>query len=156
MYSTRLVITESNFTRWVCNFFFRVSCDFILMFQIDNWWFKEINRNVSIDMFYSILAVLFSIKKFKILLSKLGFQKLNKLFNSQVRSFAYPIIFRSTKMLGEIADLGLFALMSLRPYVCAFTSFAFLSAPFCLRPYVGFRKIENTADGNWHTGLKKY
>ena len=64
-------------------------------------------------MFYSILAVLFLIKEFKILLSKLGFQKRNKIFNSQVRFFGHIIIFRSTKMLGEIADLRLCALMSL-------------------------------------------
>ena len=66
-------------------------------------------------------------KEFKILLSKLGFQKLNKIFNSQVRFFGYIIIFRSTKMLAQIADLRLCALMSLCPYV---------PAPLCLRPYV--------------------
>ena len=91
-------------------------------------------------MFYSILAVLFLIKEFKILFSKLGFQKLNKIFNSQVRFFGYKIIFRSTKMLGEIADLRLCTLMSLCSYVLG-TS---VPAPLCLRPdvlrpYVGFR-----------------
>ena len=58
-------------------------------------------------MFYSILAVLFLIKEFKIFLTKLGFQKLNKIFNSQVRFFGYMIIFRSTKMSAQIADLRL-------------------------------------------------
>ena len=83
-------------------------------------------------MFYSILAVLFLIKEFKTLFSKLGFQKLNKIFNSQVRFFGYKIIFLSTKMLGEIPGLRLCALMSLRPYVLG-TS---VPAPLCLRPYV--------------------
>ena len=82
-------------------------------------------------MFYSILAVLFLIKEFKILLSKPGFQKLNKIFNSQVRFFGYIIIFRRMKMLAQIADLRLCALMSLRPYFCALMSFALLSAPLC-------------------------
>ena len=104
-------------------------------------------------MLYSILAALLLIKEFKILFSKLGFQKLNKVFNSQVRFFGYIIIFRSTKMLGEIADLRLCAaaplcpcdLMSLRPYVPAplrlrpYVPAPLRPAPFCLCPYVGFR-----------------
>ena len=103
-------------------------------------------------MFYSILAALFLIKEFKILFSKLGFQKLNKIFNSQVRFFGYIIIFRSTKMLGEIADLRLCALMSLRSYVlaplclctlmsvplcpCALVSCTLLSVPLCRVSYL--------------------
>ena len=73
-------------------------------------------------MFYSILAVLFLIKEFKILISKLGFQKSNKILISQVRFFAYIIIFRSTKMLGEIADLRLCALCLCALCPCALMS----------------------------------
>ena len=80
-------------------------------------------------MFYSILAELLLIKELKILLSKLGFRKLNKIFNSQVPFFGYIIIFRSMKMFAQIADLRLCVRMSLR----------LMSVPFCLRPYVGFR-----------------
>ena len=39
------------------------------------------------------------------------------MFISLVRFFDYIIIFRSTKMLAQIADLRLCALMLLRPYV---------------------------------------
>ena len=53
--------------------------------------------------------------EFKKLLSKFDFQKLNKILISQVRFFDYIIIFQSTKMLAQIADLRLCALMSLRP-----------------------------------------
>ena len=48
-------------------------------------------------------------------------------------------------MLAQIADLRLCALMSLRPYVleplCPFAlmSAPLCPAPFCLRPYIGFR-----------------
>ena len=57
---------------------------------------------------------MFDQKNSKYFFQKLGFQKLNKIFNSQVRFFGYRyiIIFQSTKMLGEIADLRLCALMS--------------------------------------------
>ena len=79
----------------------------------------------------------------KKLLLKLGFQKLNKILNSQVRFFAYIIISRSTKMLVQIADLRLCARMSLRYNV---------PEPLCLRPYVpvplipyvGFRRMNQT------------
>ena len=71
---------------------------------------------------------------------------------NQVRFFGYIIIFRSTKMLAQIADLRLCALMSLRPYVlaplcpCTLMSSPLCPAPLCpatlcpapffLRPYV--------------------
>ena len=47
-------------------------------------------------------------------------------------------------MLAQLADLRFCALMSLlpyvlRPFVCALMSAALCPAPFCLRPYVGFR-----------------
>ena len=120
--------------------FYSLSLQFFLKSQLrfyfyflDWQWFKEINRNASINIFYSILAVLFLIKEFKIFLSKLGFQKLNKIFNSQVRFFGYIIIFRSTKMLPQISDLRLCALMRLCPYVLVpLCPFALIS----LRPYV--------------------
>ena len=72
---------------------------------------------------------------FKKLLTKLGFQKLNKILISQVRFFDSIIIFQSTKMLAQIANLRLCALMSVSPYVLA----TLCPVPFCLRPYVGFR-----------------
>ena len=71
--------------------------------------------------------------KLKKLSSKFGFQKLNKILINQARFFAYIIIFRSTKMLGEIADLRLCALMFLCPYVCALMFCELLSAPLCRR-----------------------
>ena len=45
------------------------------------------------------------------------------------------------KMLAQLADLRLCALMSLCPYVCALMSVLYVPAPlcpahFCLRPYV--------------------
>ena len=55
-------------------------------------------------------------------LSRLGFQKSNKILISQVRFFDYIIIFRSTKMLAQIADLRLRALLSLFPYICVLMS----------------------------------
>ena len=55
--------------------------------------------------------------EFKKLHSKLGFQKLNTIFIRQVRFFDYIIALQSTKMLAQIADLRLCALMSLCPYV---------------------------------------
>ena len=82
---------------------------------------------------------------------KLGFQKLNKIPISQVRFFDYILIFQSTKMLAQIADLRHCALMSLNPFVLAPSCFctlmsahlcpvpfvsALLPAPFCLRPFV--------------------
>ena len=50
-------------------------------------------------------------------LSIFGFEKLKKICISQVRFFDYTIIFRSTKMLAQIAGLHLCALLSLCPYV---------------------------------------
>ena len=60
--------------------------------------------------------------EFKKLLWKLGFQKFKKILISQVRFFDYIIIFRSTKMLAQIADLRLCALNVSTPYVCALMS----------------------------------
>ena len=77
--------------------------------------------------------------KFKKLLSKLGFQKLNIILISQVPFFACIIIFRSTKMLAQITYLRLCALMSLRPYVFALMSCALLSSPLC--------RVSNTRPG---------
>ena len=50
--------------------------------------------------------------KFKKLISKCDFQKLNKRILSQVRYFDCIIIFQSTKMLAQIAYLRLCAPMS--------------------------------------------
>ena len=72
--------------------------------------------------------------KFKKLLSKLGFQKLNKILISQVHFFNCIVIFRSTKILAQIAGLCLCALMSAHPYILV----PLCPAHFCLRPYVGF------------------
>ena len=51
---------------------------------------------------------------------------------NQVR-FLITLIFRSTNMLAQIADLT-----SLRPCVPA----TLCPTPLCLRPYVGFRTVE--------------
>ena len=74
--------------------------------------------------------------KFKKLLSKLGFQKLKKILIGQFRFFDCIIVFRSSKMLAQIADLRLWALMylrlmSLRTYVCDLMFCALLSEPLC-------------------------
>ena len=85
--------------------------------------------------------------KFKKLISKFDFQKLNKILINHVHFFDCIIIFQSTKMLAQIAYLPVGAfmslppyvlatlclcdLMSLRPYVCALMSCALLSAPLC-------------------------
>ena len=49
----------------------------------------------------------------------MAFEKLNKILISRVRFFDYVIIFRSTKMLAQIADLRLCTLTSLHPFVLA-------------------------------------
>ena len=75
--------------------------------------------------------------EFKKLLLKFDFQKLNKILINQVRFFDSIIILGSTKMLAQIADLRLCALMSLRPYVFPRMSCALMS----LRSYVVDRSI---------------
>ena len=66
----------------------------------------------SAEVVWGVCGALKAGGEFKKLLSKLNFQKLNKILISQARFFDYIIIFRSTKMLAQIADLRLCALIS--------------------------------------------
>ena len=102
--------------------------------SVAHWWAMA-HRLKTIELCFVRQLNIKNRKRTEKTFSKLDFQKLTKILINQC-------YFRSTKMLAQLADLRLCALMSLRLYVpasfcsCALMSAQLCPAPFCLRPYV--------------------